>query len=103
MVVGLMKEFRDFLKEYKIVGLAIAFIMGVASTALIKSLVDNVVMPLLTAFIPGGAWKEAVWHMGPIVIKWGAFLGEIINFVIIAFVVFLIAKFVLKEEKVTKK
>jgi large conductance mechanosensitive channel len=60
-------------------------------------------MPIITPFIPGGAWKEAVWNMGPIVIKWGAFLGEIINFVIIAFVVFLMAKFILKEEKVSKK
>ena len=103
MVVSLMKEFKDFLKEYKIIGLAIAFIMCVAATALIKSLVDNIIMPIVTAFIPGGAWKEAVWNMGPIVIKWGAFLGEIINFVIIAFVVFLMAKFILKEEKVSKK
>jgi large conductance mechanosensitive channel len=103
MVISLAKEFRDFLKEYKIIGLAIAFIMGVAATALIKSLVDNVVMPIITPFIPGGAWREAVFSLGPIVIKWGAFLGELINFIIIALVVFLMAKFILKEEKVSKK
>jgi large conductance mechanosensitive channel len=103
MVTELAKEFRDFLKEYKIVGLAIAFIMGVAATALIKSLVENIVMPIITPFIPGGAWKEAVFSLGPIVIKWGAFLGELINFIIIALVVFMIAKFILKEEKVAKK
>ena len=103
MVISLAKEFRDFLKEYKIIGLAIAFIMGVAATALIKSLVDNVVMPIITPFIPGGAWREAVFSIGPIVIKWGAFLGELINFIIIALVVFLMAKFILKEEKVSKK
>ncbi|NPE30894.1 hypothetical protein HNV12_23665 [Methanococcoides sp. SA1] len=40
---------------------------------------------------------------GPIIISWGAFLGELINFIMIAFVVFLIAKMVLKEEKVGKK
>jgi large conductance mechanosensitive channel len=96
-------EFKGFLKEYKIVGLAIAFIMGVAATTLIKSLVDNVVMPLITPFIPGGAWQTAVWNLGPIVIGWGAFLGAAINFIIIALVVFLVAKFMLKEEKVSKK
>ena len=41
--------------------------------------------------------------MGPIVLKWGAFLGDVINFVIIALVVFLVAKFILHEEKVAKK
>ena len=98
-----MKEFMEFLREYKIVGLAIAFIMGVAATTLVKSLVDNIIMPIITPFIPGGAWKTATFSLGPVVIGWGAFLGEIINFVIIALVVFMIAKKILKEEKVAKK
>lgn len=101
--MSMIKEFMDFLKEYKVVGLAVAFIMGVASTSLVKSLVDNIIMPIITLFIPGGAWKTATLVIGPIVIGWGAFLGELINFVIIAFVVFMIAKKVMKEEKVTKK
>jgi large conductance mechanosensitive channel len=99
----MIREFLEFLKEYKVVALAIAFIMGVAATALIKSLVDNVIMPIITPFIPGGAWQTATFSLGPIVIGWGAFLGALINFVIIAWVVFVIAKKVLKEEKVTKK
>ncbi|MEM4271874.1 MAG: MscL family protein [Candidatus Pacearchaeota archaeon] len=99
----IIKEFMDFLREYKVVGLAIAFIMGVAATALIKSLVDNIIMPIITPFIPDGAWKTATFALGPIVLSWGAFLGELINFVIIAFVVFIVAKFVMKEEKVSKR
>jgi large conductance mechanosensitive channel len=99
----MIKDFLQFLKEYNVIALAIAFIMGVASTSLIRSLVENIIMPLITPFIPGGAWKEAVFALGPIVMKWGAFLAEAINFVIIAFVVFIIAKKVLKEEKVAKK
>ena len=101
--MAMIKEFLEFLKEYKVVGLAVAFIMGVASTALIKSLVDNIIMPVITRFIPGGAWKTATFALGKIVIGWGAFVGELINFVIIAFVVFMIAKIVLKEQKVEKK
>lgn len=101
--MGVISEFKGFLYEYKVIPLAIAFIMGIASTALIKSLVDNVIMPIITPFIPGGAWKTATVAIGPIVIGWGPFLGELINFVIIAFVVFMIAKKVLKEETVTKK
>ncbi|MFH1072530.1 MAG: MscL family protein [Nanoarchaeota archaeon] len=101
--MGFMKEFKDFLTEYKILALAIAFIMGVAATALIQSLVNNVVMPVITPFIPGGAWQTATFTLGPIVVGWGAFLGAVINFVIIALVVFIMAKKLMKEEKVTKK
>ena len=99
----MISEFMEFLREYKIVALAVAFIMGAAATALVKSLVDNVIMPMITPFIPGGAWKTATLTLGPIVIGWGPFLGELINFVIIAAVVFFIAKKVMKEEKVSKK
>jgi large conductance mechanosensitive channel len=101
--MGLMSEFKEFLYEYKVIPLAIAFIMGIAGTALVKSFVDNIVMPIITPFVPGGAWQTATVAIGPIVLSWGAFLGEVINFIIIAFVVFLIAKKVLKEEKVVKK
>lgn len=99
----ILLEFKEFLKEYKIVPLAIAFIIGVAATALVQSVVNNLVMPIITPFVPGGAWQTATLRIGPILISWGALLGAIINFCIIAFVVFLIAKYLLKEEKVTKK
>jgi large conductance mechanosensitive channel len=101
--MSVIKEFKEFLKEYKVVPLAIAFIMGVAATTLIQSIVNNLIMPLITPFIPGGAWQSAKFSIGPIVIGWGALLGAVINFVIIAFVVFIIAKFLFKEEKVSKK
>jgi large conductance mechanosensitive channel len=101
--MGLLSEFKEFLYEYKVIPLAIALIMGIASTAFIKSFVDNIVMPIITPFIPGGAWETATLQIGPIVLRWGAFLGELINFIIIAFAVFLVAKMVLNEEKVGKK
>jgi large conductance mechanosensitive channel len=99
----LMKEFKEFLNEYKVMGLAVAFIIGVAATALVQSLVNNVIMPIITPFIPSGEWQKATFSMGPIVISWGAFVGQLINFIVIAFVVFMIAKMVMKEEKVSKK
>jgi large conductance mechanosensitive channel len=99
----IISEFKEFLEEYKVIGLAVALIIGLAATSLVKSVVDNLIMPIITPFIPGGAWQEATFLIGPIVINWGALLGAIVNFAIIAFVVFLIAKYVLKEEKVAKK
>ena len=102
-MLKIFSEFKEFLKEYKIICLAIAFIIGVASTAVIKSLVDNIIMPIITPFIPNGNWRESTFSLGPIVIKWGAFIGDLLNFIIIAFVIFLIAKFIMREEKVIKK
>lgn len=100
--MGLLKEFMDFLREYKVLPLAIAFIMGVAITALIQSLVNDIIMPVITPLLPGEDWKAATFTIGPVVLRLGSFLSAVINFVIIAFVVFLIAKFALKKEKVEK-
>jgi len=96
------KEFLAFTKEYKIAGLAMAFIMGTASTDLVKSLVNNLIMPFIEPLADGG-WKTAVLAIGPISIPWGAFLADLLNFAILAFVVFFIAKKLFKEEKVEKK
>lgn len=101
--MAMLSEFKEFIREYKIVPLAIAFIMGIAATALIKSLVDNIIMPLITPFIPGGAWQTATFSIGPVAIGWGAFLAALINFLILAWVVFLVARLVLREEKVSRK
>ena len=95
----LLKEFKEFLKEYKVIPLSIAFIIGIAATSLIQSIVNNLIMPMITPFIPNGAWQTATFSLGPIIIGYGALLGAIINFIIIAFVVFIIAKIILKEEK----
>jgi len=97
--IKIHNEFMEFLKEYKVVGLAIAFVMGAAATTLIKSLVDNIIMQLITPFIPGGAWQTATFTLGKVVLGWGAFLGALINFIAIAFAIFLIVKIIVRKEK----
>lgn len=99
----MVEEFKEFVKEYKVLGLAVGFIMGTAATNLVNAIVANVIMPIITPFIPGGGWQTAVWNIGPVALGWGPALAAIINFLIMAWVVFLVAKFVFKEEKVTKK
>ncbi len=102
--MGLIAEFKQFLDEYKVMGLAIAFIIGAALTALVQSLVNDIIMPVISpALSATGDWKTSVFQIGPITLKWGSFLSAIINFVIIAFVIFMIAKMLLKETKVAKK
>jgi large conductance mechanosensitive channel len=101
--MGWISEFKDFLREYKVMGLAIAFIMALAANTLVKSLVDNIIMPLVSPLIPGGVWQTAVWTLGPFEIGWGLFLAALINFIILAFTVFMIVKFLIREDKPKKK
>ncbi len=92
-------EFMAFLKEYGVIGLAIAVIIGGKAGELVKSIVDGLLMPLVGMLLPSGDWQQLV--VGPFQI--GLVLAALVNFVIVAFLVFLFAKKVLKEDKVAKK
>lgn len=83
--------------------LAIAFIMAAASTSLVNSLVKDVLMPIVAPLMASDSWKEAILHLGPISIAYGSFLAELMNFVILAFIIFVLAKKILKMEHVPKK
>lgn len=93
-----LKEFLLFLKEYKVVSLAIAFVIGEASTGLVNSLVKDILLPIAAPLISAETWKEAVVKIGPVSISYGAFLADLINFIILAFVIFIVAKKIIKEE-----
>lgn len=95
----LLSEFREFLKEYKVLSLAIAFIMGSAATTLVSSLVKDVLMPLLTPLLSAGEWKTAVLELGPVRIAIGSFIGELLNFAFLAAVVFLVTKKLMSSGK----
>jgi len=97
--MGFLQEFKDFLQEYKIMALAIAFVMGVAITAVVQSLVNDIIMPIISPLLPAGGWQLATFTIGPIVLRWGSFLGALINFIIIALVIFMMAKMMFKKEK----
>ena len=90
--MSVVEEFKEFLKEYKVIGLAVAFIIGAALTTLVQSLVNNIIMPIITPLFPSGSWQTATLALGPIVFGIGSFLAALINFLIIAFVVFIIAR-----------
>ena len=89
---GFVAEFQVFLSKYGVIGLAIAVIIGGAAGKLVSSLVADILMPIVTFFIPGGAWREATLTIGPIVLMVGSFVGNVIDFLIIAIVVFIIMK-----------
>ena len=99
---GFSTEFMDFLKKYQVIGLAVAFVIGTAATKLVNSTVGDIIMPVVAVLIPGGNWREAVFQVGPIKFLLGDFFGAIIDFVIIAVVIFILVKYIMKGD-VTKK
>lgn len=98
-----MKSFMDFVREQGVVGLAVAFILGGAISAVIKSLVENIINPLV-GLVLGNAegLKEMSFMVGDAEIMFGSFVSALLDFVIIAFVVYCIFK-KLKLDKIDKK
>ena len=94
----MLAEFLKFLKEFNVIALAIAVVIGTAATALVNSLVKDVLLPLVAPLMFAESWKEAAWQIGPISIAYGSFLAEFLNFLILALIVFIVAKKILKIE-----
>lgn len=90
---GLWKEFVDFLSKYKVLGLAVAFIMGLYLGNLVQALVKDFILPIIGLAIPGmsdlAKFEETVASQ---VFGIGDFLVALITFLIVAFVIFLIVK-----------
>ncbi len=90
---GLWNEFKDFISKYKVLGLAIAFIMGVYLGGLVQSLVADLLLPLIGLAMPGlGDLKTLTSVVGSQTFGIGNFLVALITFIIVAFVIFLIVK-----------
>jgi len=85
---GMMNEFKAFLSQYRVMGMAVAFILGLYLGGLVKAVVDDLIMPIISIVVPNVNWELIV--LGPFRI--GHFIGALITFIIIALVVFLLVK-----------
>jgi large-conductance mechanosensitive channel len=63
-IVTMLHEFLEFIKRYGVIGLAIAVIIGGKLNTLISTVVDGILMPVLTFFMPGGSWRTATVQIG---------------------------------------
>ena len=84
----MLREFKEFLFRGNIVELAVAFVMGVAFAAVINSLVENLVMPLIAAIIGKPDFSDLTFTINDAVFRYGAFLTAVIQFVAVAAAVF---------------
>lgn len=99
----MIKEFKQFIARGNVIDLAVGVIIGAAFTAIVNSLVKNLINPLLGLIIGRIDLSNLVFKVGGATFKYGSFINSIINFIIIAFVVFLIVKAVNKMGKANKK
>ncbi len=95
----MLKEFRDFINRGNVVDLAVAVIIGGAFGAIITSLVDDIIMPLIGVIIGGVDFASLSIQVGEASILYGSFIQAIVNFSIIAFVLFLIVRSFNKLQK----
>lgn len=103
----MIKGFKDFLLKNSVLALAIGFIMGAATGKVVSSLVADIIMPVISLGLPGGEWRTAKWVLDTkvaadgkpavIAISYGTFFGSVVDFVVIAFVIYLITKALIKE------
>jgi large conductance mechanosensitive channel len=91
-MAGMLREFRDFAVRGNVVDLAVGVIIGTAFGKIVSSLVGDIVMPVIGALIAGFDYKELYIQVGGAKIMYGIFLSNVIDFVIIAWVIFLAVK-----------
>lgn len=92
----ILNEFKKFISRKNVIDLAVAVIMGAAATSIVQSFVRDIFTPILGIFLGGVDFSSLSLTFGNASIRYGSFIQAIINFVIIAFVVFLLIQ-VLQE------
>ena len=97
--MSMLKEFKDFVMRGNVVDLAVAVIVGAAFTAIVSSLVDDVITPLILTPALRAANVQDLDKLSYGAVKYGKFLSATIKFIIISFVLFLIVKSIKAVEK----
>jgi large conductance mechanosensitive channel len=104
----MIKGFKEFLLKNNVLALAIAVIVGGAVGKVVSSLAADIIMPLISVVLPHGEWRAAKLVLGnPTVgadgkavvnaVNYGTFFGNIVDFLIISFIIYLMTKAILKE------
>ena len=89
-------EFRAFLLKHNVMAVAIGFILGAAVGKVVTALVNDLIMPIVGAFTPAGDWRTMTVQLGNATFLVGDFMGALLDFFIIAVVVFMLGKALLR-------
>lgn len=88
----MLKEFKEFIMRGNILDLAIGVVMGAAFTAIVNSLVDSIIMPIVTSLTGNASVEDLSVQIGSATMNYGAFIQAIIDFLIIALILFFVVK-----------
>jgi large conductance mechanosensitive channel len=94
----MLNEFKAFLIKQNALALAIAVVIAGALDKVIKAIVDGLIMPIVAVAVPNGAWQEAKLRLGPFVFGTGLLAAALINFLIIGFVAWRLAKLFIRSD-----
>jgi large conductance mechanosensitive channel len=96
----MIKGFKEFLLKNNVLALAVAVIVGGAVGKVVSSLAADILMPMISMVLPSGDWRASKLVLGNTAISYGNFFGSVVDFLIIALVVYLITKALIKEAPV---
>ena len=99
----MLNEFRDFIAKGNVMDLAVGIIIGAAFTAIVNSLVGDLIQPLIGLIVGGLDFSGLSFGVGEAQFMYGSFITALINFVIIAFVVFMLVKMVNRVKSIAEK
>lgn len=95
----MLKEFKEFISRGNVIDLAVGVIIGGAFTTIVKSLVTNLINPLIGIFVGGIDFSDWSFKFQDATFKVGSFINSVITFLIVAFVVFILVKIVNKVSR----
>ncbi len=98
-----LKEFREFIDRGSVMDMAVGVIIGGAFTSIVTALTDNIITPLIQVVSGGSSETVSSLVVPGTEIDFGKFIGAVINFLIVAFVVFLLVRFVNRAKKLGEK
>ncbi len=96
----MIKEFKEFISRGNVVDLAVGVIIGGAFSTIVSSLVDDILMPIIGMILGGINFSNLSIQLGDARIMYGAFIQNVIDFLIVAFCVFLFVKFINELSKI---
>jgi large conductance mechanosensitive channel len=91
-VVGQKDEFFDFIKDYNVIQLAIGVVLGNSAKSLVNAIVSDLIMPIISVVTPGGSWEQRIVTIGPTQFNIGNLLSNVLDFFIVALVVYILVK-----------
>lgn len=101
---GIIQEFKKFIMRGNVIDMAVGVIVGGAFQKIVTSLIEDIIMPLISVITGGVNFDQWRWHLtGEVYVNYGTFITNVLNFLIMAFVIFMLVKMLNRVSELGKK